>query len=186
MKGRGEGSHFMADNADPDEVYRDDAMLDQMDPSKLDKIEGLDARNKAVMELRNRLSKYHKESPKHKVHRDQGLSDCRMPAGTMERDQALADTAQVILDEWKSTFSITPKNPGTTKEIEHRITLKPGEKMPKSMPMFRRSLPHRKLIEEWVMWMLSHRMIRRSKATSFQVIEKPGKEPGLFRCPSGE
>jgi hypothetical protein len=49
----------MADNAHPDEVYRDDAMLDQMDPSKLDKIEGLDARNNAVMELRNRLSKYH-------------------------------------------------------------------------------------------------------------------------------
>jgi hypothetical protein len=52
MKGRGEGSHFMADNAHPDEVARDDAMLDQMDPSKLDKIEGIDARNNAVQELR--------------------------------------------------------------------------------------------------------------------------------------
>ena len=48
----------MADNAHPDdsEVYRDDAMLYQMDPSKLDKIEGIDARNNAVQELRNRLS----------------------------------------------------------------------------------------------------------------------------------
>jgi hypothetical protein len=68
-----------------------------------------------------------------------------------------------------------------TQEIEHRITLKPGKTMPKSRPRFRRSLPHRKLMEEGARGgELSHRMTRRSKATSFQNlldIEKPGKEP---------
>jgi hypothetical protein len=155
-------------------------MMDNMDSSKLDKVEGVEARNKAVFDLRNRLSKFHPASPEYQKHSDERLNDCKLPAETLEWDEALEATAKVILREWKHTFSITPKNPGTARDIMHEIVLKEGEIMPKPLPMFRQSLPHRNLIADWVRWMLTNKMIRRSKATSFQnllVIEKPGREP---------
>jgi hypothetical protein len=180
MKGKGAGSKFMEDNAHPTQVEADDDMLNTMDPSKMDKMEGKETRNKVVLDLRARLSKFHRDSPLYKQHDDQHLSDWRIPAGVLDMDQALADTALVILTEWEQTFSVTPKSPGTTNDIKHSITLKEGETMPKSLPMFRRSLPHRALIQEWVDWMLKNGMIRRSRSTSFQnllVVDKPGKEP---------
>ena len=170
----------MEDNAHPEQVKADDDMLNNMDPSKMDKVEGPETRDKVVLELRARISKFHRDSPTYMGHEDQDLSDWIIPPGTLERDQALADTALVILKEWEQTFSVNPKSPGTTNEITHSITLMEGKTMPKSLPMFRRSLPHRELIQEWVEWMLKHKMIRRSKSTSFQnllVVDKPGKEP---------
>jgi hypothetical protein len=180
MNGRGAGSQFMEDNAHPDQVEADDEMLNKMDPSKMDKHEGEETRDKVVLDLRARISKFHPDSPLYRKHDDQHLSDWMIPPDTLERDQALADTAMVILTEWEQTFSVNPKSPGTTKQIQHSITLKEGKAMPKSLPMFRRSLPHRALIQEWVDWMLKHKMIRRSRSTSFQnllVVDKPGKEP---------
>jgi hypothetical protein len=50
MNGAGAGSHFLPDNAHPKEVLMDDDMMDNMDPSKLDKVEGKEARNKTVLD----------------------------------------------------------------------------------------------------------------------------------------
>jgi hypothetical protein len=75
MKGRGAGSQFMEDNAHPEQVKADDDMLNNMDPSKMDKVEGPETRDKVVLELRARISKFHRDSPTYMGHEDQDLSD---------------------------------------------------------------------------------------------------------------
>lgn len=180
MRGKGAGAELSADEATEAESAKDSAMMDEMDPMAWSKEEGDEERKQVIQDLLDRIDPHHQASLVYQSYLDERLSDIKLPEGAREEDQALFDSAKVIQEEMAETFARTPKNPGTTSKIEHKIQLTGS--MPKSLPMFRRSLPHRELIEQWVAWMLKNKLIRRSQATSFQnllVIEKPGKDPRI-------
>jgi putative transposase len=155
-------------------------MMDSLDPSKWDKIEGKEAKEKVIQDLKNRLSKFHEESEEFQNYVDNHLQDQKLEDFSRELDQAIIETIKVIEEEVDSTFTKTPKAPETTTKIQHEINFKPGEELPKSPPTFRLSKPTKELIESWIEWMLDRGLIRRSQAKSVQnllVIFKPGKDP---------
>ena len=180
MKGAGKGSELTTENAILSEAKADDDMMDSIDPSKWEKVEGKEAKEKVIKDLRDRISKFHESSPEFKLYPDNHLQDQKLVDGSREMDQAILETIKVIEEEVENTFARRPKAPATTSDIVHEIKLKEGETLPKSPPSYRLSKPDRELIEEWVAWMLSNKLIRRSTARLVQnliVVSKPGKEP---------
>ena len=180
MKGSGKGSELTQENASDSEAKADDDMMDSIDPSKWDKTEGVEAKEKVIKELRDRISKFHHSSPEFTSYVDNHLQDQKLVDGSREMDQALLETIKVIEEEVDNTFAKRPKAPQTTHSIVHEIKLKPGEGLPKSPPTYRLSKPDRELIESWIEWMLENKLIQRSTARLVQnllVVHKPGKEP---------
>lgn len=180
MKGAGEGSELTLENAIESEAVADDKLMDDLDPRMWEKIEGEAAKQKVIQGLRDRISKFHQSSPHFKSYPDNHLQDQKLEDMSREMDQAILDTIRVIEEEADTTFSRTPKAPGTTDRIVHEIKLREGEDLPRSPPQYRLSKPDRELIEEWIQWMLRNKLIRPSKARLVQnllVMHKPGKEP---------
>ena len=161
-------------------------MLDKMDPkafSKWDKQEGEREREKVIAKLRQRISSRHPMSlytsrdgsvSEPNYGEDDRLTDQRQRDKENEMDEALVETIKLI-QEFSDCFARMPKNPGTTTSIEH--TIETEGQLPSSPAMYRRSLPDRKLIKEWVEWMIKHDLIEPSEAAYAQnilIVKKPG------------
>ena len=171
-------------NTTPEEAFLDDELLEWLDPSAMSKwevVEGEREMEKVIETLKQRLSSNHPESPRYGI--DDNLTDHRQQEEEPAWDQAIWSTCQLIR-EFKGIFARTPKSPGVTHSIEHKIITE--GKLPPPPPMHRRSLPDRELIEEWIGWMLKHGLIERSDSLCAQnilIVKKEGKEPRVCLDP---
>lgn len=170
-------------------------MLDNLDPktfAKWDREEGEKEREKVILQLRQRISSRHpatlfstrdgkQSTPEFGI--DDYLTDQKQQEQENEMDEALANTIELI-KEFADCFARSPKNPGTTSKIEHKIETEGS--LPSSPPMYRRSQPDRQLIKEWIEWMLKNGLIEKSDAAYAQnilIVRKPGKEPRVCLDP---
>lgn len=182
-------------NTTQEEEHLDDLFLEEIDPyamSKWDKVEGEKEREEVIQALRKRISSRHHYSlyssrddevacPNYGI--DDHLTDQCQIEGQNEWDEALYRCCLAI-EDYKHIFARTPKNPGVTDSIEH--TIETSGPLPQSAPMYRRSLPDRNLIKEWVMWMLENGLIERSSSKCAQnvlIVKKEGKDPRVCLDP---
>jgi hypothetical protein len=160
--------------------------------SKWDKVEGDKERKEVIETLRKRISSRHHYSVySSKNNRtvcanygvDDHLTDQKQLEGQNEWDEALYRCC-LLIEGYKHIFARTPKNPGVTDSAEH--TIETTGPLPESPPMYRRSLPDRNLIKEWVMWMLANGLIERSTSKCAQnvlIVKKTGKDPRVCLDP---
>ena len=71
-------------------------MMDSFDPSKWDKVEGLEAKEKVIQDLKNRLSKFHEKSEEFQAYVDNHLQDQKLEDFSRELDQAILETINFI------------------------------------------------------------------------------------------
>ena len=147
-----------------EESNLDDDFLDRIDPhanARWDKVEGPKERAAYCLAMEERLS----------------------PQRNTIEDKIILEIIELI-KEYDDIFAQTPKAPGMSDSIEHRIeTTGPP---PTSPPMYRRSAPDRDLLKDWVTWMLENNLIRPSNspyAQNILIVRKPGKEPRICLDP---
>ena len=163
-EGPGEGSEMQQPYTTAEEEYLDDEFLEKLDPfanAKWDKTEG----------------------PKERAAFKQALANRLTPERNTLVDKILLEIID-LLTEYDDIFSQTPKAPGMSETVSHRIdTTAPP---PKTPAMYRRSKPDQDLLAEWVEWMLQNGLIRPSNSPFAQniiIVKKPGKEPRICLDP---